>query len=117
VISYNVASFTDIRDKKLEDVIAKMPGMAVSTSFTYNGTAVSRVFVNGSFNRTNMNQELLSQSKYTDNYYISGYVPVAKDFGFPKYLINRLSFLRAVDQIQTDLSIFATSITELDHHA
>lgn len=49
-------------------------------------------FVNGSFNRTNMNQELLSQSKYTDNYYISGYVPVAKDLGFPKYLTNRLSF-------------------------
>ena len=48
-------------------------------------------FVNGSFNRTNMNQELLSQSKYTENYYISGYVPVEKELGFPKYLVNRLS--------------------------
>jgi hypothetical protein len=47
VISYNVASFTDIRDKKLEDVIAKMPGMSISTSFTYNGMTVIKVFVNG----------------------------------------------------------------------
>ena len=48
-------------------------------------------FVNGSFNRTNMNQELLSQTKYTPNYYISGYEPVAKDLGFPKSITNRLS--------------------------
>ena len=48
-------------------------------------------FVNGSFNRTNMNQELLSQSKYTDNYYISGYVPVEKGLAFPKYITDRLS--------------------------
>lgn len=47
IVSYNVASFTDIRDKKLEDVIAKMPGMTVSTGFTYNGMAVIKVFVNG----------------------------------------------------------------------
>ena len=47
VISYNVASFTDIRDKKLEDVIAKMPGMSISTTFTYNGMTVIKVFVNG----------------------------------------------------------------------
>ena len=47
VISYNVASFTDIRDKKLEDVIAKMPGMSITTGFTYNGMTVSKVFVNG----------------------------------------------------------------------
>lgn len=48
-------------------------------------------FVNGSFNRTNMNQELLSQSKYTENYYISGYEPVAKELGFPKSITNRIS--------------------------
>ena len=47
VISYDVASFTDIRDKKLEDVIAKMPGMSITTGFTYNGMTVSKVFVNG----------------------------------------------------------------------
>ena len=47
VISYNVASFTDIRDKKLEDVLAKMPGMSISTYFMYNGMTVSKVFVNG----------------------------------------------------------------------
>ena len=39
-----------------------------------------------------MNQELLSQTKYTDNYYISGYVPVAKGIAFPKSITNRLSF-------------------------
>ena len=49
-------------------------------------------FVNGSFNRTNMNQELLSQSKYTENYYVSGYEPVEKALGFPKSITNRLSF-------------------------
>ncbi len=38
-----------------------------------------------------MNQELLSQSKYTDNYYISGYVPVEKGLAFPKYITDRLS--------------------------
>ncbi len=48
-------------------------------------------FVNGSFNRTNMNQELLSQSKYTENYYVSGYEPVEKALGFPKSITNRLS--------------------------
>lgn len=47
VISYNVASFTDIRDKKLEDVLAKMPGMSISTYIMYNGMTVSKVFVNG----------------------------------------------------------------------
>ena len=47
VISYNVASFTDIRDKKLEDVVSKMPGMSISTMFTYNGMTVSKVFING----------------------------------------------------------------------
>ena len=47
VISYNVASFTDIRDKKLEDVMAKMPGMSISNFFTYNGMTVSKVFING----------------------------------------------------------------------
>ena len=38
-----------------------------------------------------MNQELLSQSKYTENYYISGYVPVDKGVAFPKYITDRLS--------------------------
>ena len=46
-------------------------------------------FVNGSFYRINMNQELLSQSKYTENYYISGYEPVEKGLGFPKSITNR----------------------------
>ena len=42
-VSYNVASFTDIRDKKLEDVMRKMPGITViifegSSSFSYIGS-------------------------------------------------------------------------------
>ena len=51
VISYDVASFTDIRDKKLQDVLVKMPGMMISTFFgtsiSYNGMYVIKVFVNG----------------------------------------------------------------------
>ena len=51
-VSYDVASFLDIRDKKLEDVMMKMPGlngvMAFGmVSFTYNGMEVSRVLING----------------------------------------------------------------------
>mgnify|MGYP000889340487 CR=1 FL=1 len=46
VVRYNVASFTDVRDKKLEDVVAKMPGMSLSP-FTYNGMSVLEVFING----------------------------------------------------------------------
>ena len=46
-----MASFTDIRDKKLQDVLVKMPGMMVSTFFgtsiSYNGMYVIKVFVNG----------------------------------------------------------------------
>lgn len=47
VISYNVSSFMDVRDKKLEDVMAKMPGMTISPMFTYNGMTVVKVFING----------------------------------------------------------------------
>lgn len=51
-VSYDVASFTDIRDKKLSDVMSKMPGISVmnmegSTSFTYNGLFVEKMYVNG----------------------------------------------------------------------
>lgn len=46
VVSYNISSFMDIRDKKLEDVMAKMPGMSVD-EFSYNGMTIAKVFVNG----------------------------------------------------------------------
>lgn len=51
-VSYNVASFTDIRDKKLEDVMSKMPGISVmtfegSSSYSYNGMFIEKIYVNG----------------------------------------------------------------------
>ena len=51
-VSYDVAKFTDIRDKKLEDVLKKMPGIQMMswsgyTSFTYNGMRVEKIYVNG----------------------------------------------------------------------
>lgn len=51
-VNYDVASFTDIRDKKLEDVMKKMPGISVmswdgSTSYMYNGMFVAKIYVNG----------------------------------------------------------------------
>ena len=51
-VSYDVAKFTDIRDKKLEDVLKKMPGIQMMTwsgfnYFTYNGVHVEKIYVNG----------------------------------------------------------------------
>ncbi len=51
-VSYDVAKFTDIRDKKLEDVLKKMPGIQMMswsgfTYFTYNGMRVEKLYVNG----------------------------------------------------------------------
>lgn len=52
-ISYDVSQFIDIRDKKLQDVMMKMPGLQGSEygfgniSFTYNGMTVGRYYVNG----------------------------------------------------------------------
>lgn len=51
-VSYDVAKFTDIRDKKLEDVLKKMPGIQMMswsgfTYFTYNGMRVEKMYVNG----------------------------------------------------------------------
>ncbi len=51
-ISYDVSRFIDIRDKKLQDVMVKMPGLQGSEtgggySFTYNGMTIGRYYVNG----------------------------------------------------------------------
>ena len=50
-VSYNVASFTDIRDKKLEDVMSKMPGISKiemgDGSYSYNGLVIDRMYING----------------------------------------------------------------------
>lgn len=51
-VSYDVSSFTDLRDKKLQDVMMKMPGLngmdySGSVFFTYNGMDVSKIYVNG----------------------------------------------------------------------
>jgi len=45
-ILYNIASFTDIRDKKLSDVAVKLPGVSISP-LTYNGMTVTKVLING----------------------------------------------------------------------
>jgi hypothetical protein len=49
-VSYNVASFTDIRDKKLEDVMSKMPGISENEEgggYTYNGLTIERMYIDG----------------------------------------------------------------------
>ena len=48
-VSYDVSKFTDIRDKKLDDVLRKMPGINVMEwgGFTYNGMYIEKVYVNG----------------------------------------------------------------------
>lgn len=52
-VSYNVESFTDVRDKTLENVLSKMPGVfASSRGLAYNGMRVEKIYVNGSDMRT-----------------------------------------------------------------
>lgn len=50
-ISYNVSSFTDVRDKTMEDIMVKMPGITVNTdggvSFSYNNIGVNKVYIDG----------------------------------------------------------------------
>jgi hypothetical protein len=51
-VSYDVAKFLDVRDKKLEDVLRKMPGVQVEDWegylwITYNGRDVDKIYVNG----------------------------------------------------------------------
>jgi len=47
-VRYNVSRFTDTRDRKLEDVMKKMPGLSNDWGeFTYNGMDISKYYVNG----------------------------------------------------------------------
>lgn len=51
-ISLEVSKFMDVRDKKLEDVMIKMPGLTSfnrngALSFKYNGMDVYKIYVNG----------------------------------------------------------------------
>lgn len=47
-ISYDVSKFTDIRDKKLQDVMQKMPGLNyIFGSFDYNGKMIVKYYING----------------------------------------------------------------------
>ncbi|EKU88512.1 carboxypeptidase-like regulatory domain-containing protein [Bacteroides oleiciplenus] len=46
---YNVASFKDVQDKTIGDVLQKMPGIDVAKSgeITYNGTAINKFYIEG----------------------------------------------------------------------
>lgn len=48
-ILYNVASYTNIGDKTLADVLKKMPGMSVSESgeIKYNGVSINKFYIEG----------------------------------------------------------------------
>lgn len=51
-VTFDVSQFTDIRDKKLQDVMMKMPGLSGQMSsggmnFSYNGMSIERIYVNG----------------------------------------------------------------------
>lgn len=48
-VRYDVSMFTDTRDRKLEDVMKKMPGLSNEwgSSFSYNGMDVEKIYVNG----------------------------------------------------------------------
>lgn len=52
-VAFNVASFTDVRDKTLEDIIHKLPGVKYDTrTFTYNGMQVTKIYVDESDTRS-----------------------------------------------------------------
>lgn len=46
---YNVASFKDVQDKTIGDVLQKMPGIDVERNgeITYNGTAINKFYIEG----------------------------------------------------------------------
>jgi hypothetical protein len=48
-VSYDISKFTDIRDKKLEDIFKKMPGISTNEwgGVTYNGMFIEKIYVNG----------------------------------------------------------------------
>ncbi len=48
-VSYNVKSFADKKDRSIEEVIAKMPGMEVSTDgqILYQGKAINKFMIEG----------------------------------------------------------------------
>lgn len=48
-VYYDVEKFTDTRDRKLEDIIDKLPGMSKwgSSNFWYNGSWVEKIYING----------------------------------------------------------------------
>ena len=51
-VSFDIASFTDVRNDKLEDVLKKMPGITEVTwegahSYKYNGMDIEKIYVNG----------------------------------------------------------------------
>ena len=48
-VAIDVASFTDVRDKTLEDVLGKMPGIdSDDYGLTYNQMSIDKIYVNGS---------------------------------------------------------------------
>lgn len=48
-LTYNVASFKDIQDKTIGDVLQKMPGIDVAKNgqITYNGTNINKFYIEG----------------------------------------------------------------------
>ena len=47
-VRYDVEKFTDTRDRKLEDVLNKMPGMSKwGNNYWYNGAWVQKIYING----------------------------------------------------------------------
>lgn len=48
-LTYNVASFKDVQDKTIGDVLQKMPGIDVAKNgqITYNGTGINKFYIEG----------------------------------------------------------------------
>jgi len=93
IVSYDVSAFTDIRDKKLQDVLVKMPGLSVNTyfgtSFYFNGMMVTKVLVNGIdmlggdySSILSMKPEDVSSIEITENYV---HIKVLRGISFSNY--------------------------------
>ena len=74
-VAFDIASYTDTRDKTLADVLAKVPGTyGQGNSIQYNGMSVTKIFVNGNDIRSNystvsgMKPEEIEKVEFVENF-------------------------------------------------
>ena len=74
-VRYDVEKFTDTRDRKLEDVLDKLPGMSKwewngGVNLWYNGAWVQKIYINGKdiLNQETYNYTLVDSDTFSKSY-------------------------------------------------